>query len=111
MIGVYLEVFEAMIKSGEKYAKESGSKSPLMYQWHDSEYLGAAHGVSGIIYLLLKVWYEGFFSDGKRKTCALGSTRWFIGKSSIVYWFPSHTHCGIFENETITKWKLSIIQW
>ncbi len=55
MIGVYLEVFEAMIKSGEKYAKESGSKSPLMYQWHDSEYLGAAHGVSGIIYLLLKV--------------------------------------------------------
>jgi hypothetical protein len=26
-----------------------------MYQWHDSEYMGAAHGVSGIVYLLLKV--------------------------------------------------------
>lgn len=24
-----------------------------MYQWHDSYYLGAAHGLSGILYLLL----------------------------------------------------------
>ncbi len=49
------EIFEAMIKSGEKYAGKTGSKSPLMYRWHDSEYMGAAHGVSGIVYLLLKV--------------------------------------------------------
>lgn len=49
------EIFEAMIKSGEKYARDTGSSSPLMYKWHDSEYMGAAHGVSGIIYLLLRV--------------------------------------------------------
>ncbi len=49
------DVFEAMIKSGEKYARQTGSQSPLMYKWHDSEYMGAAHGVSGIVYLLLKV--------------------------------------------------------
>lgn len=24
-----------------------------MYEWHDSLYLGAAHGVSGIMYMLL----------------------------------------------------------
>lgn len=24
-----------------------------MYEWHDSLYLGAAHGVSGIMYILL----------------------------------------------------------
>jgi hypothetical protein len=52
------EVFETMIKSGEKYAREIGSESPLMYKWHGSEYMGAAHGVSGIIYLLLKVKFE-----------------------------------------------------
>ncbi|CAF1198665.1 unnamed protein product [Rotaria sordida] len=57
------EVFEAIIKSGEKYAKKSCSRSPLMYQWHDSEYLGAAHGVSGIIYLLLKVACDDSFSN------------------------------------------------
>lgn len=25
-----------------------------MYQWHESYYLGAAHGISGILYLLLQ---------------------------------------------------------
>ncbi|CAF0896441.1 unnamed protein product [Adineta steineri] len=58
-----IDVFETIIKSGEKYAKESGSKSPLMYQWHDKEYMGAAHGVSGIIYLLLKVTQHELFSE------------------------------------------------
>ena len=49
------DVFQTMIKSGEKYAQQTRSQSPLMYKWHDSEYMGAAHGVSGIVYLLLKV--------------------------------------------------------
>ena len=49
------DVFQTMIKSGEKYAREIHSQSPLMYKWHDSEYMGGAHGVSGIVYLLLKV--------------------------------------------------------
>lgn len=25
-----------------------------MYQWHESHYLGAAHGLSGILYMLLQ---------------------------------------------------------
>ncbi|CAF1244844.1 unnamed protein product [Didymodactylos carnosus] len=43
-----------MIKSGEEYARQIGSRSPLMYKWHNEEYLGAAHGLSGILYILLK---------------------------------------------------------
>lgn len=35
-------------------AKAGRFKCPLMYQWHDSYYLGAAHGISGILYLLLQ---------------------------------------------------------
>lgn len=31
------------------------SESPLLWQWHDKIYLGAAHGVAGILYLLLQV--------------------------------------------------------
>lgn len=49
------EIVEGLIKSGERYARQSSSPSPLMYQWHEKEYLGAAHGVSGIIYLLLQI--------------------------------------------------------
>lgn len=29
--------------------------SPLMYSWHNSYYLGAAHGVSGIMTFLMMV--------------------------------------------------------
>ncbi|XP_066155802.1 glutathione S-transferase LANCL1 [Euwallacea fornicatus] len=41
---------------GEKLAKRLKIEKdcPLMYEWHDSKYLGAAHGISGIIYLLLQ---------------------------------------------------------
>ena len=41
-----------MIQSGFAYSQKYRSKSPLMYQWHGDEYLGAAHGVSGIHMLL-----------------------------------------------------------
>lgn len=44
-----------MLNSGKSYAKARGLKSPLMYMWHDSEYLGGAHGLAGILYLLLQV--------------------------------------------------------
>lgn len=27
---------------------------PLMYEWHDSKYLGAAHGLVGILYIFLQ---------------------------------------------------------
>ncbi|CAF3930299.1 unnamed protein product [Adineta steineri] len=60
------DIFEAIIKSGEKYARETRSKSPLMYKWHDSEYMGAAHGVTGIIYLLLKVTHHESFTHLRR---------------------------------------------
>lgn len=44
-----------MIRSGEDYAKKVQSRSKLLYSWCDTEYFGAAHGLSGIIYLLLKI--------------------------------------------------------
>lgn len=39
---------------GRKGAQAGKFRSPLMYQWHDSYYLGAAHGLAGILYLLLQ---------------------------------------------------------
>ncbi|XP_018560773.1 lanC-like protein 2 [Anoplophora glabripennis] len=48
-------VIEAILICGQNMAKAGKFKCPLMYQWHDSYYLGAAHGLSGILYLLLQV--------------------------------------------------------
>lgn len=32
--------------------------SPLMYEWHGTQYLGAAHGLAGILTVLLQVQVE-----------------------------------------------------
>ncbi|KAG0714984.1 LanC-like protein 2 [Chionoecetes opilio] len=47
-------VIDAMLESGRTLARKRKSSAPLMYQWHDSDYLGAAHGTSGILYMLMQ---------------------------------------------------------
>ncbi|XP_033116538.1 lanC-like protein 2 isoform X2 [Anneissia japonica] len=44
-----------VLDSGKALARKEKSKSPLMYKWHDKQYLGAAHGLAGIYFLLLQV--------------------------------------------------------
>uniref|UniRef100_F1KWH5 LanC-like protein 3 n=1 Tax=Ascaris suum TaxID=6253 RepID=F1KWH5_ASCSU len=46
-------VVQKMIESGRSYAVEHNSPTPLMYQYHGREYLGAAHGLMGILQMLL----------------------------------------------------------
>ncbi|GFS00437.1 LanC-like protein 2 [Elysia marginata] len=48
-------VVEAVLKSGESMAKRVRCSHPLMYEWHEKAYLGAAHGLAGIYYMLLQV--------------------------------------------------------
>lgn len=49
------DVFNLIVKSGKRYsaANDYSKVTPLMYAWHDSEYIGAAHGLAGILYTLL----------------------------------------------------------
>lgn len=53
--GLIRNVVQAVLSSGQELSAEEKSRSPLMYQWHDSFYLGAAHGLAGIFYMLLQV--------------------------------------------------------
>lgn len=53
--GLIRNVVQAVLSSGQQLSAEEKSRSPLMYQWHDSFYLGAAHGLAGIFYMLLQV--------------------------------------------------------
>ncbi|XP_063841305.1 lanC-like protein 3 homolog [Scylla paramamosain] len=46
-------ILDCMVESGQKYSKAHNSCVPLMYQYYETEYLGAAHGVSGILTMLL----------------------------------------------------------
>lgn len=44
-----------MLQVGRDYSVSVGHSSPLMYTWHDSEYFGAAHGISSILLAFLSV--------------------------------------------------------
>ncbi|RGB27872.1 hypothetical protein C1646_768545 [Rhizophagus diaphanus] len=50
------EIFELIIVEGQKGGADSNSveKPPLMWSWKGKEYLGAVHGVAGIVAILLQ---------------------------------------------------------
>ena len=43
----------AIINNGVDYAKNTKRKVPMWWEWHGKEYIGAAHGICGILYILL----------------------------------------------------------
>uniref|UniRef100_A0A8C5PC73 LanC-like protein 2 n=1 Tax=Leptobrachium leishanense TaxID=445787 RepID=A0A8C5PC73_9ANUR len=50
------EVVDAIIESGKNLSKEEHKtdRCPLLYQWHKKYYVGAAHGLAGIYYMLMQ---------------------------------------------------------
>lgn len=48
------KVIDCIIDSGRCYAKRCKSRTPLMYQYYKVKYLGAAHGLIGILQILLR---------------------------------------------------------
>merc|ERR1712168_1527101 len=53
--GVIQQIVDDIIKDGIKGKENHYTSSlPLYYEWHDKEYIGAAHGYVGILYMLLQ---------------------------------------------------------
>lgn len=81
-----------MINSGRQYSAEKGSPIPLMYQYHGTEYLGAAHGLCAILHMMLESpWFrrEGntvdFSNISKTKLEDIKkSIDAFVGESLII---------------------------
>ncbi|KAK3578740.1 hypothetical protein CHS0354_010121 [Potamilus streckersoni] len=48
-------VSKEVLDSGRNLAQVDRSRAPLMYMWHEKYYLGAAHGLAGIFYMLMQV--------------------------------------------------------
>ena len=49
------KVFNNIILSGQEMSKLQRSPSPLMYEWHEKKYLGAAHGLAGLFFVLMQL--------------------------------------------------------
>lgn len=46
---------DIIVQGGRKFSRRCFSKSPLMYAYYETQYLGAAHGLTGILQLLMSV--------------------------------------------------------
>ena len=51
---IIAEVASVILDMGERQ-REAKYNCPLMYTWHSKHYLGAAHGLTGILTVLLQV--------------------------------------------------------
>ncbi|TNM96150.1 hypothetical protein fugu_015811 [Takifugu bimaculatus] len=50
------KVVTAILESGKTFSAEQkkSDRCPLLYEWHQKQYVGAAHGLAGIYYLLMQ---------------------------------------------------------
>lgn len=54
-----MQLCQTMVDSGREYATANKSSIPLMYQYHGTEYLGAAHGICAIYHMMLECpWFK-----------------------------------------------------
>ncbi|XP_013187674.2 lanC-like protein 3 [Amyelois transitella] len=49
------KICDMIVHSGKEYASKHRSPCPLMYHYYNTEYLGAAHGISFILQMLMTV--------------------------------------------------------
>lgn len=56
-----LQVVTAIVESGKNLSAEQkkAERCPLLYEWHNKQYIGAAHGLAGIYYMLMQVGVSG----------------------------------------------------
>lgn len=53
--GELYKICEVIVNSGREYSRSKKFPCPLMYHYYDTAYLGAAHGVTTILQMLLNV--------------------------------------------------------
>uniref|UniRef100_A0A672GWT5 Glutathione S-transferase LANCL1 n=1 Tax=Salarias fasciatus TaxID=181472 RepID=A0A672GWT5_SALFA len=50
------QISDAVLESGERFSRKIRiqNQSPLMFEWYQEQYVGAAHGLAGIYYFLMQ---------------------------------------------------------
>lgn len=49
---------------GRSAEQKKSERCPLLYEWHKKQYVGAAHGLAGIYYMLMQVTFQGALHYG-----------------------------------------------
>ncbi|XP_055601727.1 lanC-like protein 3 homolog [Uranotaenia lowii] len=87
------DVCTALIKRGRSYAHNNRTPLPLMYAYHESDYIGAAHGLCSILHMLLEShWFAK--TDGQFRN--ISASKLSDIKQSIEYFLTLQDSEGNF---------------
>ncbi|KOB78189.1 GPCRorphan/putative Class B Family, partial [Operophtera brumata] len=85
-------VINGILKSGKNLSLKEKSDSPLLWQWHDNVYFGAAHGMAGIFYirptidwLIYQQFPSGNFPSSLTSTSGDKLVQWCHGAPGFVF--------------------------
>uniref|UniRef100_A0A914XB79 LanC-like protein 3 homolog n=1 Tax=Plectus sambesii TaxID=2011161 RepID=A0A914XB79_9BILA len=81
-------VLKSVVDSGRAYAKKRRFKCPLMYSYHGAEYLGAAHGLAGILQSLISFPEQLHTVDAEAFNDVRASVDWLLGLQTANGNFP-----------------------
>nr|XP_014346762.1 PREDICTED: lanC-like protein 3 isoform X2 [Latimeria chalumnae] len=91
-------ICQAILESGKHYAKKKRKPFPLMYSYYGTEYLGAAHGLSSILQMLLS--YHEYLQPGDRELVCQ-SIDFLMNQEQNCNWPPELGEMIQRENELV----------
>ncbi|XP_055639710.1 lanC-like protein 3 homolog [Toxorhynchites rutilus septentrionalis] len=96
------DICEILMKRGRTYSRSRNLSFPLMYEYHGSDYLGAAHGLCSILHMLLESpWFA--VNDTKEQDYS-------DIKASVDYFLGIQDENGNFPTRLLNSNK-NLIHW
>uniref|UniRef100_A0A3B5MP28 LanC-like protein 3 n=1 Tax=Xiphophorus couchianus TaxID=32473 RepID=A0A3B5MP28_9TELE len=93
-------ICQAIIESGKQYARRKRKPFPLMYSYYGTEYLGAAHGLSSVLQMLLS--YQDVLS-GAEKDLVWQSVDFLMTQEQNCNW-PAELGAIIERENELVHW-------
>ncbi|XP_066448685.1 lanC-like protein 3 [Eleutherodactylus coqui] len=91
-------VCHAILESGKQYSKKKKKPFPLMYSYYGTEYLGAAHGLSSVLQMLLS--YQEYLQPAERDL-VWQSVDFLVNQEQNCNWPPELGEVIERENELV----------
>lgn len=97
---------DLVVECGRRFSRRTSSKCPLMYQYYETQYLGAAHGLTGILQILLSV--PGYFKHNpEAEKDVRGSVDWLVTLQTYEGNFP----CAMGDLKEPRHYSDELVHW
>ncbi|XP_053625832.1 lanC-like protein 2 isoform X3 [Plodia interpunctella] len=93
------KVISSILKSGKQFSAQMKFDTPLLWDWHDKIYFGAAHGMAGIMYMLLQA--NAYITTAEKK----------VVKTAIDWLLTQRFPSGNFPSSLSSNARDRLVQW